>query len=306
MVKRLKAILLLTLMLGSARFAKAETPKGEAHVSNKTNIETQAPQEDSSSENDVVSVDEKTGEEVIIAQSEDEEILELSEEDVIKDLKENYAVIGNLSNDKSAHVLGLLCAYYWINYDILPEDFKSNPMNPKYLPKDVVKILDWYSKKCKHEFEIGELSSYALDFTNSSQMENMESLWINGDIAINPGDICHDAELKLLINALLEKYKMAFIEANEGCLMGEHYHELVDYYKDTTGAMEDSKQKVFFMEVSCPCVADIAITTMFRAENENNEEVMAAVSGDLEEINAAYDSIDELLAVVNSGKVDAR
>ena len=72
MVKRLKAILLLTLMLGSARFAKAETPKGEAYKTNKTNIETQSPQENASSENDVVRVDEKTGEEVIIAQEENE------------------------------------------------------------------------------------------------------------------------------------------------------------------------------------------------------------------------------------------
>ena len=73
MVKRLKAILLLTLMLGSARFAKAETPKGEAYKTNKTNVETQAPQDNLSGENDVVSVDEKTGEEVIIAQVTQEE-----------------------------------------------------------------------------------------------------------------------------------------------------------------------------------------------------------------------------------------
>ena len=72
MVKRLKAILLLTLMLGSARFAKAEAPKGEAHVSNKTNIETQAPVEDASLENDIVKVNEATGEEVIVAQEENE------------------------------------------------------------------------------------------------------------------------------------------------------------------------------------------------------------------------------------------
>ena len=54
MMKKLKAMLLLVLMLTSARFAKAETPKGEAHVSNKTNIETQSPIEDASLENDII------------------------------------------------------------------------------------------------------------------------------------------------------------------------------------------------------------------------------------------------------------
>ncbi len=72
MVKRLKAMLLLMLLLGSARIAKAETQKGEVHVSNKTNIETQAPQEDLSSENGVISVDEKNGKEVIVGQEQND------------------------------------------------------------------------------------------------------------------------------------------------------------------------------------------------------------------------------------------
>ncbi len=72
MVKRLKAMLLLVLMLGSARFAKAETQKGEVHKTNRTKVETQAPQEDLSSENGVISVDEKTGKEVIVGQEQND------------------------------------------------------------------------------------------------------------------------------------------------------------------------------------------------------------------------------------------
>ncbi len=75
MVKRFRAwILAIMLLVSSGGLAKAESPKGEAKKTNKTNIETQAPVERASNENEIVKVNEATGEEVIIGQESQEEI----------------------------------------------------------------------------------------------------------------------------------------------------------------------------------------------------------------------------------------
>ena len=286
MVKRFKAMLLLVLMLTSTRFAKAETPKGEAHISNKTNIETQSPVEDTTNENDIVKIDEATKEEVIVVQEE-----QLTEEQVKNELNDLYKSLGKLSNNDYAVVLGVLGSYLLANYDILPEDFKENPIDSKYLPKNIIGIMNWFAKKYKYEIDIELLLKWADDFPAICEMVNTESLSMDEGLKRNPGDLCHDKELKALIDRLLEEYKEAYLDdIINGCQLGKTYQKLYEDFKNTVDCIDDPMKKSFYISVGIPYVHNLALSSTF----SDNEEIRSMAESYCEDINSMYESAGSL------------
>ncbi len=286
MVKRLKAMFLLMLLLGSARIAKAETQKGEAHVSNKTNIETQAPVEDTSLENDIIKTDEATKEEVIVAQED-----QLTEEQVKNELNDLYKSLGKLSNNDFYLVSGMLGSYLLVNYDILPEDFKENPVDSKFLPKNIIGIMNWFTKKYKCEIDIEDLLRYADGFSGHCQMENAESLSMDEGLKRNPGDLCHDKELKALIDRLLEEYKEAYLDdIINGCQLGETYRKLYEDFKNTVDCIDDPMKKLFYISVGIQYVHELALTSTL----SDNEEIRSMAESYCEDISSMYDFAESL------------
>lgn len=180
MVKRFRAwILAIMLLATSGGLAQAESPKGEAKKTNKTNIETSAPVENASNENEIVKVNEATGEEVIVAQFDNEldtmlaqfqseecrQIVSLAYEiakdnelgtepqitgkDIDKIRKGVIKAFSETSSLDEKAIAGISLGSYIFNVDGLSDDEKQELSN-KYYDEDAFKAMYELIDVCTH------------------------------------------------------------------------------------------------------------------------------------------------------------
>ncbi len=245
MVKRLKAMLLLVLMLTSARFAKAETPKGEAHVSNKTNIETQAPAEDASLENDIIKTDEATKEEVIVAQEESEARIQARLQQICSKIDEVALAIEN-NEIKQMTNREYNARFEPIEQLINDKDqcftpqFKNDIVN--YFDLSILEILpDGIKGKLMNEYEKDtESFCYGISAVGDTVwQENNAAYRGKGDFYINQIAFYNDERCQELLQIVIEETVQACDEVKNGQIGGEHYNivfALLEYAREKLGS----------------------------------------------------------------------
>ena len=288
------AITMMTTSLGAAEGEKTEIHFGNP---NETEITTQIPKEDEN-----LGVDEVTDKEIIqtMQESNIELVEQLSEETVQKELKEKFEGLGKLSNNEVSQVLGLLGTYRLLNYNILPEDFKMNPLDSKYIPKNAMKIINWYAKTYQVEINDEVLFYSIVDYVGYTSGINADSLIANGKSSYNLADLSHNKNFQSIMEAFSSDFNAAYLEWYSGCSGGQCYEQFVNNVGSTDAtldATESPRERMFFLALGYTYGTKICCLNYTNKDPEKAEKL----SGDVEYMEAMYKEIINLSQAIIYG-----